>query len=105
MIKIDSDIQINEILKEKDTIFLLKFGATWCGPCRMLAPILEKLESKVTDGVKILDIDIDNNTVTRINYKVMSVPTVILVKDNVEQTRFVGVQAISIYEQAIAAIA
>lgn len=66
---------------------LLKFGASYCAPCRSLTPILEELKDKVT----IEDIDVDKvDSVVLTNYKIRNIPVLIITKDNVEVWRHVG---------------
>jgi thioredoxin 1 len=66
---------------------LLKFGASYCAPCRSLTPILEELKDKVT----IEDIDVDEvDSVVLTNYKIRNIPVLIITKDNVEVWRHVG---------------
>lgn len=66
---------------------LLKFGASYCAPCRSLTPILEELKDKVT----IEDIDVDKvDPVVLTNYKIRNIPVLIITKDNVEVWRHVG---------------
>ena len=77
-----------------------KFSASWCGPCRMLAPMMESIKPAY-NGVKFVDIDIDENSELAAQYGVRSVPTVIVEKDGVEVNRFVGVQSAMTYRNAI----
>lgn len=66
---------------------LLKFGASYCAPCRSLTPILEELKDKVT----IEDIDVDEvDPVVLTNYKIRNIPVLIITKDNVEVWKHVG---------------
>lgn len=66
---------------------LLKFGASYCAPCRSLTPILEELKDKVT----IEDIDVNEvDPVVLTNYKIRNIPVLIITKDNVEVWRHVG---------------
>lgn len=66
---------------------LIKFGASWCGPCRSLVPILEELKSRII----IEDIDVDEvDPVVLTNYKIRNIPVLIITKDNVEVWRHVG---------------
>ena len=68
-------------------IKLIKFGASWCGPCRAMMPILEELKNKVV----IEDIDVDEvDPVVLTNYKIRNIPVLIITKDNVEVWRHVG---------------
>ena len=68
-----------EILKS-DTPTLVDFTATWCGPCQMMAPILQSVAGKVSGKVRILKVDIDKNPAAARQYRVQSVPTLILFK-------------------------
>lgn len=66
------------INSEKPT--LLDFYATWCGPCKTLAPILEQVKNEMKDSVRILKIDVDKNPQVAEKYKIRGVPTMILFK-------------------------
>jgi thioredoxin 1 len=81
---------------------LVDFWAGWCGPCRMLAPVMEELAGEVGERVKIAKLDVDAESAIAVEYGVMSIPTVILFKDGKELKRFVGVQPKDIYTGALA---
>lgn len=68
---------------------LVDFFAEWCGPCKMLSPILHEVEDERTD-VKICKVNIDDNFELAKAYKVMSIPTMIVFKDGKESARIVG---------------
>lgn len=66
---------------------LIKFGASWCGPCRAMVPILEELQDKID----INEVDIDEvDPIVLTNYKIRNIPVLILLKDNKEVWRHVG---------------
>ncbi len=79
-----------EIIKSK-TPTLVDFYATWCGPCKMMSPLLEQVSKDVGDSARILKIDIDNNRNVATQYGIRSVPTLILFKEGKQVWRQSGV--------------
>ena len=78
----------------KQGIILIDFFATWCGPCRMLSPIMEELAKDMENKVKIAKLDIEAQEDIASKYQVTSVPTLILFKDGKEFDRLVGLRDI-----------
>ncbi|MBL7780185.1 MAG: thioredoxin [Saprospiraceae bacterium] len=70
-----------EQLVQSETPVLIDFWATWCGPCRAMAPVLEDLKTEMGDRVRIIKIDVDKNTDLAVQMKVMGVPTLMLYKN------------------------
>lgn len=64
-----------------DQPILVDFYATWCGPCKMMQPILEDVASKLGEKVKIIKVDVDKNPSAADNYQVKGVPTIILFRN------------------------
>ena len=62
-------------------VVLADFWAPWCGPCKMIAPVLEELDQEMGDKMKIVKIDVDDNQETAGKYGVMSIPTLLVLKD------------------------
>ena len=73
-------------------ITLVDFYADWCGPCRMMEPIIEELAKEMSGNVKIAKIDIDACQKVTARFNVTSIPTLILFKNNEEVERIVGVK-------------
>jgi len=73
-------------------VTLVDFFAHWCGPCRMLAPILEELSNSLNGKAKIAKLDIDKEIKLATQFRVSSVPTMILFKDGKEVDRIVGLK-------------
>lgn len=77
-------------------IAVVDFSATWCGPCKMMAPVFHAVAEDMKDEVSFFSVDVDENSGLAASNKVFSVPTLILYKDGVEVSRSVG--AISKYD-------
>lgn len=75
-----------------DGLVLVDFWATWCGPCKMIAPVLEELDTEMSDQVKIVKVDVDENQATAGEYGIMSIPTLVLFKDGQPIDKVVGYQ-------------
>ncbi|WP_338451429.1 thioredoxin [Niallia oryzisoli] len=73
-------------------LVLVDFWAPWCGPCKMIAPVLEDLDSEIGDKVKIVKVDVDENQETAAKFGVMSIPTLIVLKEGEVVDKVVGFQ-------------
>lgn len=71
--------KFNEMINGEQ-LTLVDFFATWCGPCKMMHPILEQLKEKMGDDIRILKVDVDKNEALSIQYRIQSVPTLMLFK-------------------------
>ena len=72
---------------------LVDFFATWCGPCKMMAPVLDEVAQEVSDRGAIYKVDVDQSPSLAARFEVMSVPTLVLFENGTPTKRFVGVQS------------
>jgi thioredoxin 1 len=84
----DDTFAANVLNSEK--LVLVDFWAEWCGPCRMVAPVLEEIAAEHSDEITIAKLDIDENPATARDYQVMSIPTMILFKGGEPVKQIVG---------------
>ena len=82
-------------------VAMVDFWATWCGPCKMLAPVIEDIGKKYDGKAVIAKVDVDQNQSLAAKFGVMSIPTVVFFKDGKEIGRKVGVQPAGVYTQAL----
>ncbi|MET1180080.1 thioredoxin [Peribacillus simplex] len=73
-------------------VVLVDFWAPWCGPCKMIAPVLQELDTEIGDKAKIVKVDVDENQETAGKFGVMSIPTLIVLKDGEVVDKVVGFQ-------------
>ena len=75
---------------QSDKLVLVDFWATWCGPCKMIAPILEEIAAEMGDKVKITKMDVDVNKVVAGKFNIMSIPSLLFFKDGEMVDQVIG---------------
>ena len=87
---IESETQFDEVIK--DGVCLVDFYASWCGPCKMLAPFVEEIAEEYENKVKVCKVDVDNVEALAYRYNVRSIPTLLYVKNGKLEATNVGFQ-------------
>lgn len=90
-LKLNSENFESEVLNTNETV-LVDFYADWCGPCKMMAPVIGELAEELQGKAKVGKINVDESSDTAIEYGVMSIPTIIIFKNGKEVKRFIGVR-------------
>jgi thioredoxin 1 len=93
----------HEVLRSTEPVFV-DFWASWCGPCRAVAPTIEKLASEYKGRVKFGKLNVDENPDLAMKYNVQSIPTLIIFKDGKEVSRLVGAGPKQMYVEQIESV-
>ena len=91
VLKISSENYEDEVLKA-DKPVIIDFYADWCGPCRMMSPIIDEIAEEKQDCIKVGKVNVDENQDLAMEYGVMSIPTIVIIKNGKVEKNFVGVR-------------
>ncbi|MFA9424063.1 MAG: thioredoxin [Sedimentibacter sp.] len=88
-------------LLAKEKFVLVDFWATWCAPCRMIAPVIEKLADQYEGKIAVAKVDVDENQELSIRYGIQSIPTVVLFKDGKIEAKEIGVKPLNSFTKML----
>ncbi|MBR5107357.1 MAG: thioredoxin [Bacteroidales bacterium] len=89
MAKIATNTSFDELLVSEKLV-IVDFWATWCGPCRMLSPLLDEVEAEMEDKVEVVKVNVDDADEIAMRYRIMSIPTLLFFKNGQMVDRSVG---------------
>lgn len=101
MIKQFSATELNEMVQNSDKPVLVDFYADWCVPCKMMAPIISQVENENRDDIIVGKININENPDAALEYRVLSIPALLFIKDGEVLGRIEGAVAKSVVDQKI----
>ncbi|HVB78084.1 MAG TPA: thioredoxin [Candidatus Nitrosotalea sp.] len=90
MVAAVTDADFDATVLKSDKPVLVDFWATWCAPCRMIAPVVEEIGGEMGDSVRVVKMDVDQNPSTPGGLGIMSIPTLIIFKNGEPKERIVG---------------
>ncbi len=89
MAKVASNTNFSELLQDSKLV-IVDFWATWCGPCRMLSPILDEVEEEMADQISVVKVNVDDADEVAARYRIMSIPTLLFFKNGELVDKTVG---------------
>ena len=89
MAKIATNTSFDELL-QSEKLVIVDFWATWCGPCRMLSPLLDEVETEMEDKVEVVKVNVDDADEIAMRFRIMSIPTLLFFKNGAMVDRSVG---------------
>ncbi len=101
MASITSDATFKKDVLESSQPVLVDFWAPWCGPCRMVGPIIERISEKMDGKIKVYKLNVDENPAISSQFGITGIPTVIIFRNGQIEREFVGVQPEQVYLNAL----
>ena len=89
MAKIATNTSFDELL-QSEKLVIVDFWATWCGPCRMLSPLLDEVEAEMADKIEVVKVNVDDADEIAMRFRIMSIPTLLFFKNGAMVDRSVG---------------
>lgn len=96
-----TDSTFEQEVIQSDVPVVVDFWAVWCGPCKMIAPIMEELASEYEGQVKFTKVDVDNNPNVAVQYGIRSIPTILFFKDGKVTDQVIGAYAKSHFSEKV----
>ena len=90
MVEEIKDQNFSQSIENAPTPVVVDFWASWCGPCKMLSPVIEEVSDELGEKAKFFKLNVDENPVTAAQFKIASIPTVMVFKDGSMVDKFVG---------------
>ena len=91
ILKITSENYESEVLKSEKPV-LIDFYADWCGPCRMMSPIIDEIAEEMHENIKVGKVNVDENQELAMEYGIMSIPTIVIIKNGNAEKTLVGLR-------------
>ena len=89
MAKVATNTNFQELLQDNKLV-VVDFWATWCGPCRMLSPVLDEVEEEMSDKISVVKVNVDDADQIAMQYRIMSIPTLLFFKNGQVVDKTVG---------------
>ena len=89
MAKVATNTNFEELLQDEKLV-IVDFWATWCGPCRMLSPLLDEVEEEMADKITVVKVNVDDADEIAMNYRIMNIPTLLFFKGGLQVDKTVG---------------
>ncbi|MHB8566637.1 MAG: thioredoxin [Nitrososphaerales archaeon] len=96
-----TDSNWKQEVEQSSVPVVVDFWAPWCGPCRMVTPVIEKLSEKYNGKIKVVKVNVDDNQQLAMKFNIMSIPTIMLFKEGKELDQTVGAAPSELYEQML----